>query len=451
MVTEITLPYNYKPRLYQEAAWMHFQGADEGKRGICVWHRRAGKDLFGINMIATKLFERPGIYWHILPTYKQGRSIVWNGMTREGRPFLDHFPPEIIQRKLDNEMRIHFIERDRKSSIYQVVGTDDVDLLVGTNPVGCIFSEYSLQNPAAWRYIAPILRENGGWALFIFTPRGKNHAYTLLKMAQDNPDWFVDVRVAGNNGTKKEDGTPVITDDMINADLRSGMPQEIAQQEYFVSFEAPLVGAYYGKEMTKAQEDKRITDVPHEPKLTVDTYWDIGYDDSTSIVFVQSLRGEHRIIDYYENSGENLPFYFQVLQKKAMDNGYIYGKHHAPWDMEIHEFTSGRTRLETARSLGVNFKVAKQQDVLDGIANVRGVLGRCWFDKHKADRLIEALKSYRKEKDEAKDVFKSKPFHDWSSHGADAMRVFAWFNSRKIKYGAERKPQKMTVDNYEYI
>jgi hypothetical protein len=452
---KITLPYKYDPRPYQVPAWGYFQGDEPGKRGICVWHRRAGKDLFSINLVATQVMRRVGVYWHLLPTYRQGRNIVWNGFTRNGRSFLDHFPPELIEKKLDNEMRIHFkhpTDPTQPGSIYQVVGTDDVDLLVGTNPIGCIFSEYSLQNPSAWDYISPILRENGGWALFIFTPRGKNHGYDLAKMAQKNKDWLFDRRVAGNNGTKLPDGTPVLPDSEIEKERKAGKSEAFIQQEYFCSFDAPMEGAYYAQQMNKAMEESRITKIPHEEMLPVDTYWDIGMKDSTSIVFVQTLRTEHRIIDYYEADGEGLPHYKRILNEKASELGYNYGRHYAPWDIQIREFSSGRTRLEKAKDLGIKFQVAEQisTNEHDGIENVRAVLGKCWFDEGKCDRLIEALRSYRKEWDEKHRRFRDKPLHDWSSHAADAMRVFAWFTGKR-KYLGKRRLQETAIDDYAYI
>ncbi len=181
----VTLPYNFTPRDYQLPMWDYFQNGGNG--GVCVWHRRSGKDLNGIHMCAAKAMQRVGLYWHLLPTYQQGRKIVWNGMDRDGRPFIDAFPPELIDGvPKQQDMSIRLVN----GSIYQVVGTDDVDRLVGTNPVGCIFSEYSLHDPAAWNYIRPILAENGGWALFIYTARGRNHGYRLFEMASKNERWF---------------------------------------------------------------------------------------------------------------------------------------------------------------------------------------------------------------------------------------------------------------------
>lgn len=445
---EITLPYNYEPRLYQTPAWQHFQQDMEGLRGVLVWHRRAGKDLFAINTIVPKMFQRVGVYWHMLPTYKQGRSIVWNGFTRDGRKFLDHFPPRLVQGKNATEMRITMIN----DSIYQVVGTDDIDSLVGTNPIGVVFSEYSLHNPNAWNYIRPILAENGGWALFIYTARGRNHGYTLFQMAQSNKKWFCQRLVAGDKGTKRPDGTPVISDEIIQEEREAGMEEEMIDQEFFCSFDSAMVGAYYGKQMKAAEEQGRITRVPHEPNLLVETWWDIGVGDSTAIWFVQKHAFEVRIIDYYENSGEGLPHYARVLAGQV-DGGahrkdYTYSHHIAPQDIKVREFSDGKARIDTARKLGIRFSVCPKHRVEDRIESVRSMLPKCWFDEIRCQAGIDGLKSYRKEFDEKKKVFKDNPVHDWTSHPADAFG----YGSRTGKaHSRKQDRQSKAIDQHQYI
>lgn len=449
-MSEIQLPFKYTPRAYQIPAWAYMEGEEENKRGVCVWHRRTGKDLMAINLVATKSQERVGLYWHLLPTYKQGRAIVWNGATREGRPFLDHFPKEIVEAKNSTEMRITF----KNGSHYQVVGTDDTNSLVGTNPIGCIFSEYSLHDPGAWDLIRPILLENGGWALFIYTARGRNHGYTMLEMARKNRKWFSQVLVAGDAGTKREDGRPVFSDEMIQEERDTGMPEEMIQQEYFCSFDAPFVGSYYGSQMLAAEKQGRIMEkIPYEPKLPVHTWWDLGMDDSTTIIFVQQYGMEIRIIDYYECSGEGLPHYAKVLAGQV-DGGehrgaYFYGSHLAPHDIEVRELGSGKSRRETAKGLGIKFTVGKQHEVMDGIEACRSLLPRCYFSQERAMRLIECLRQYRKKWDENNKVFVNHPLHDWTSHGADAFRIGAMGMKERPKHA--KKPQERAEDEYDYM
>jgi hypothetical protein len=298
-------------------------------------------------------------------------------------------------------------------SIFQVVGTDNADRLVGANPVGVVFSEYSIQDPRAWDYIRPILAENEGWALFIYTARGRNHGYDLLNVAKRNESWFQEV-------LSVED-TRSIPMSAIDDERAAGMPEEMIQQEFFCSFDAPLVGSYYGNPMAKLLADGHITKVPYDPVLDVHTSWDLGVGDSTVIIFFQMAHNEIRIIDFYDNQGEGLPHYIKTLREKE----YVYGDHFAPHDIKVRDFSTGKSRLEVARELGVRFRVVANLRIEDGIEAVRSVLPRCYIDEDKCSHLIEALRQYRKDYDEKHLTFKDRPLHDWTSHPADAMRYLA--------------------------
>lgn len=427
---DIAIPYNWKPRDYQMPLWAFMEGG--GKRAVAVWHRRGGKDLFSLNWCATAMAERPGVYWHLFPTYNQGRKIAWDGFTKDGRKFIDHFPEPLIEAKNNTEMKLTL----KTGGVYQVIGTDDPDRLVGANPVGCIFSEYSLQDPRAWNYIRPILAENGGWAIFIYTARGNNHGKRMLDMAKKNPNWFAQVLTV--------DDTRAIPLAAVQEERDSGMPEEMIQQEFYCSFEAPIVGAYYGSQMMKMSEESRICNVPYEPALPVHTAWDLGVGDATSITFYQVYGLEVRIIDYCEASGEGLPYYAKILKEKD----YVYGMHFAPWDIEVREFSSGKSRKETAASLGIKFQVVKQHSIEDGIENVRNFLPRCWVDSKKAERLVDCLRNYRKEYDEVRKVYKNVPVHDWASHGADCFRYLAWGFREKKKTG-NKAPQEKADGDYD--
>jgi phage terminase large subunit len=450
-VSEIMLPYNYDPRTYQMPTWQYMEGDQEGKRACVIAHRRWGKDLLAINTVAVKSQERVGLYWHLLPTYKQGRAIVWNGMTRDGRKFIDHFPKTLLDGEPNStEMRVKF----KNGSQYQVVGTDDINSLVGTNPIGCVFSEYSLHDPAAWEYIRPILLENGGWALFIYTARGRNHGFKLFEMARKNKKWFCEISKAGSDGTRREDGRPVFSDEQIQEERDSGMPEEMIQQEYFCSFEAPFVGAYYGSQMLNAEKQDRIMpDIPYDPLLPVETWWDLGVNDSTTIWFTQTYGMEVRVIDYYENSGEGLQHYARVLSGQV-ENGehrkdYFYGRHVAPHDVEVTELGTGKSRKAVAKELGIKFTTCPMHEVADGIEAVRTLLPICYFSWKRCERGIEALRQYRKEFDDKNKVFKNHPLHDWTSHGADAFRIGAM--GRKMRPKNSKPPQDKAQDDYNYM
>ena len=193
------------------------------------------------------------------------------------------------------------------------------------------------------------------------------------------------------------------------------------QQEFYCSFDAPLVGSYYGNLMAKALADRRIVKVPYDPLLDVHTSWDLGMGDSTSIIFFQHYFNEIRIIDYYENSGEGLAHYAKVLREKE----YVYGDHIAPHDIKVREMSTGRSRLESARELGIKFRVTPNLRIDDGIEAARTIIPRCYFDEDKCSLLIEAMRQYRKDFDEKNKTFKDKPLHDWTSHACDAFRYLA--------------------------
>lgn len=431
MSTTINVPHNWEPRPYQRELWNYLENG--GKRAVAVWHRRAGKDLLSINWTVTAMMQRRGLYWHLFPTYQQGRKIVWDGFTRDGRAFLDYFPPELVANKNNTAMRVEL----KTGSIYQVVGTDNCDSLVGANPVGVVLSEYSLQDPEAWNLIRPILAENDGWALFIYTARGRNHGYDLLKMSQENAKWFCQVLPV--------DKTNAIPLSVVDDERKSGMPEELIQQEYFCSFDAPLVGAYYGDGMSRALTEGRICKVAWEPRIPVHTAWDLGVGDSTAIWFFQVFGHEIRVIDFYENSGEGLPHYVKVLKQKD----YVYDRHLAPHDIQVRELSSGKARIDVARSLGIKFTVVKQHAVEDGIEAVRNLLPRCWFNAERCERGIEAMRQYRKDFDEKKRVFRDKPMHDWSSHAADAFRYLAWgLRDRPLR---EEPRQQRAVTDYDVL
>lgn len=441
---EITIPNKFRPREYQIPI---FKAFDEGyKRIIQVWHRRAGKEKTDINIVAREVFKKVGAYYYIFPTYNQGKKILWNGADKEGIRFLEHLPEETRKRTVGNEMFIEF----KNGSTFQVIGSDNIDSIVGTNPLGVVFSEYSLQDPQAWDFIRPILAENGGWAIFNFTPRGENHAKDLLDYAKTDPkNWYVSLLNVDDTKTMDKE---VLERERKEIIAKNG-DDSIFQQEYYNSFTASLQGSYYGKIIEKMEEDGKITNVPYEPNLLVDTWWDLGMNDSMSIGFFQKFGLGWRMIDYLEGSGEGLGYYIQKLQEK----GYTYGKHYAPHDIVVKEMGTGKSRLETAKELGLKFETELKKDgtlksavpnipIEDGINAVRNKLQTLHIDSIKCDRVKKALKNYHKDYDEVNKVYRNNPKHDWSSHCADMIRYWAVTNTDIIIQ--EKPTYKVTVQNY---
>ena len=406
--TEISLPHEFEARDYQKS-FLHAMETDGMKRAVCVWHRRAGKDKVFLNFMIPRMFERVGAYYYYFPTAAMGRDVLWQGMDRKGFRFMDHFPPEIIARKSEQTMMIELLN----GSIFKIRGTDRTEP-IGVNPVGVVFSEFSRQDPrAGWDLVRPILAENAGWSVFNFTPRGKNHAYRLYQMARENPDWFCELLSV--------DDTHAISYDAIEADRSSGMSEEMVQQEYWCSFTSGVEGSYYGRLMEKARDDGRVGAVPYDTSTTVYTFWDLGIGDSTAIWFVQFVRQEIRLIDYYEARGEGIAHYAKVLQERP----YVYAEHYGPHDLQTRSLQTGTNLLDTARQLGLNFHVLPQSRVEDGIEAVRGVLPLCWFDSGRCREGIDALENYHTEFQPKRESFSQTPCHDFASHGADAMRYMA--------------------------
>ena len=396
--------------------WSYLEGG--GKRAVPVWHRRSGKDDVCLNWTATALHERVASYWHLLPLANQARRAIWEAVdaTTGVRRIDQAFPKSLRESTRENEMMIRF----KCGSTWQVLGSDGFDSLVGAPPAGIVFSEWALADPRAWAYLRPILDENNGWAIFITTPRGRNHGLTSLELARSSPDWFAEVLTAHDTGIFDADRLATIKHELI-VENGEADGEAIFAQEYECSFQAAIVGAYYGGLMEAAEQDGRIAGVPYDPAALVYTAWDLGIGDSTAIWFVQIVGKEIHWIDYYEASGVGLDHYAKILREKP----YGYADHLLPHDAAARELGTGKTRVETLRGLGVKARVVKRQSIDDGINALRLLLPRSWFDKTRTERGVEALRSYRREWDDKLAVFRPRPLHDWTSHAADAARILA--------------------------
>lgn len=413
---DITIPYGFSPRPYQVKI---LSALDRGcKNAVWVVHRRGGKDVTMFNYTIKRAFEEPGIYYYMLPTYSQAKKVIWDGMTNDGRKMLHYVPPQILKAKPNNtEMKLWISTKTGGESLIQLIGSDNYDNIMGTNPRGVVFSEWSLMDPTAYDYIKPILAANDGWCCFIYTPRGKNHGWALWENARKMENWYTELLTVNDTG--------VLSLEKIEEERRKGMPEDMIQQEFFCNFNRGQEGSYYGRHMEDARKQGRICSVPFDPAVPVNTYFDLGVGDSTAIWFAQYVGKEIHLINYYENSGEGLPHYVAYLDAFRRETGCIYDAHVAPHDIVARELSTGKSRLEAARRLGISFQVAEKLSLESGIESVRSILSRCWFDEEKCKRGIECLESYRKAYNEKFKVYSDKPFHDWASHGADAFRMLA--------------------------
>lgn len=421
----------YTPRSYQGKflGAMGMPGHHDGYlRAALPWHRRAGKDKTVLSFTAEAMKWRVGTYYYFLPTYTQAKKVIWDGIDGTGSKFTDVWQDGDILAKHETEMKItlrHPDDPEQPGSIVQLIGGDNIDTVVGTNPVGCIYSEYPLMTPRAWDLVEPILAENLGWAVFIFTPRGKNHAHSLWKAAKQDPEWYTDLRTIEDTFRdapgEARFGQPVVTLAQIDKMRARGMAEELIQQEFYCSFDGAMVGAYYADQLSMLDRMGRITEVPYDPMFPVDTAWDLGLDDAMSIWFTQTIGGMCRVIEYQEGHTKGLDWYAAELRKKP----YRYGEHYAPHDIKVHELTSGNSRIEISAEMGIHFQPQPKLAVQDGIQATRRLLPLCAFDAKKCERGLDGLRSYRREWDEKMQCWKDNPVHDWASNPADALRTRA--------------------------
>lgn len=369
----------------------------------------------------------------MLPQFKQGRRAIWNAVNAHtGKRRIDEaFPKELRKRTVDDEMLIEFIN----GSIWQVVGSDEYDALVGAGVAGLVVSEWSLANPAAWAFLSPMLEENNGWAAFLYTARGRNHGYSLLQRAKNDPTWFGEVQSVDQTNVFNPESLEGARKDYI-ALYGEDDGTALWRQEYYCDFDAAILGAFYGREIRRAEEENRIINIPVERSKQVFTAWDLGFTDSTAIWFGQQVGREIHWIDYYEANNQGLDHYAKVLR----DKDYVYSAHYLPHDVQAHELGSGKSRVATLQSLGIQPTVVPLSQVMDGINAVRLMFDRFWFDVKKCERGLDALRNYRREFDDKKKLYKPGALHDWTSHGADAMRTFAT--------GYPDRPVRLPIDKY---
>ena len=438
----LTLPYRYVPRSYQDGIYEAV--TEKGcQRAVIVWPRRHGKDLTCLAVTQRKMVERPGLYWHIYPTKVRGRLAMWDGQDEAGVPFLTRWPRALIADNPngpggkainDVEMKIDFkpLPGQPAGSSWQVMGGDNPDNLAGPNPVGVIFSEYQDHDPRCWtKIIQPILANNGGFAVFDFTPQGENHAYDLFRMAQRNPKWFCQILTVADTvrDAPGEDGSAVTPerDDPAHPDResveemrRTGTPEEDIQSQQYCSFKGSTRGSIFGDLVTAAETDKRVEFVPYEVTLPVGTAWDIGRD-TTAIWFYQDVGMARNLIDYHEEAGKDLAYFVHLLTERKL---YRYGEHCFPHDMAVTEWTATESRLQQAeKALRAPCIVAPKMSVEDSIDATRRLFRRLRFDAVKCVDGLTALRSYKFQWDEKKSCFSREPVHDWASHGGSALRT----------------------------
>ena len=393
----------------------------EQRWAVIVAHRRCGKTVSCINELIFKALiegKEDGRYAYVAPYYSQAKNIAWDYLLKFSKP--------VMAKANQSELWVELINGAR----IRLFGADNADSLRGLYLDGIVLDEYAdMRSPRIWgEIIRPLLADRLGWAVFIGTPKGHNAFYDIYNNATQDSDWYVKVLRASQTDllpqTELDDARKVMTPDQY-------------LQEMECDFESAIIGAYYGAEMRQITDQNRITRVDIDPMFPLFSAWDLGYSDDTSIISYQVVHGEIRIVDYHSSNGQSIPFYTGLIKQREMDWEMKYTNHYLPHDARAKTLASGGKSIIEQLSDKIPLKCLKivpSLSLQDGIQAARMALLRCWFDAERSEGLIECLRQYQREWDEDKKIFRDKPRHDWTSHGADAFRMLsiAWKEEARI-------------------
>jgi hypothetical protein len=417
----IDIELDYKPRDVFE----DFHNREQ-RWAVIVAHRRCGKTVACINdLIYRALIENKenGRYFYISPYLAQSKSIAWDYLVRYSQP--------VLAKSNQSELWVELINGSR----IRLFGADNENALRGNYCDGIVLDEYADIRPRVWgEIIRPLLADRNGmgghktWAVFIGTPKGHNAFYDVYHNATKDDGWYVKVLRASQTGLLEKSELE---------DAAKMMTQDQYLQEFECDFESAILGAYYGKEMRQLTDQGRIREIEYDPMFPVHTAWDLGYSDDTAIWWFQVVHGEIRMLDYHSSNGQPVAFYAGIIQSREKERGYVYGTHYLPHDARAKTLASNKSIIEQlSDKIPLKYlKIVPSLSLQDGIQATRLALTRAWFD-FKCEDGIECLRQYQREYDEDKKVFRDKPRHDWTSHGADAFRMLAiaWKEEAKLPH-----------------
>ena len=414
---KIVIPY--KPREHQKEVHNSLK-----RFNVLVCHRRFGKTVLCINELLKKAMQntltRPR-YYYLCPTYSMAKRTAWDYLKEYTNvlPNVQYHETE-LRCDLPNGARI------------QLLGCERPDSLRGLYIDGVVLDEVAQMPPRLWtEIIRPALSDREGWMIAIGTPQGHNAFWDLYDYANHQDEWMAK--------TYKASDTQIISEVELN-EAKHLMPPEVYDAEFECSFDSAAIGSIYAKGLEIAEDEGRISKVPYELSVKVDTFWDLGMADKTAIWFVQQKGSAFHLIDYEEDSGEGLEYYAAMLDEKR----YRYGTHYFPHDASVRELGTGVSRIETAQSLGMRTTIVPKLSIEDGINAVRMILSRCWWDHEKTKHGLDALRQYRWATNERGEI-KNKPEHNWTSHSADAFRYFAVGNNQSSDWGTKLKYNNLGI------
>lgn len=410
----------FRVRKYQQPFYLAWRGQKKN-RLIEVAHRRWGKDEIALNVTRDLALERPASYWHCLPEYAQARKAIWTAVNpHTGKRRIDEaFPKEIRKSTHEQEMYIELVN----GSTWQLIGSDRYDATVGSSPAGIVYSEWALANPSAWGYHRPMVEENNGWAAFITTPRGNNHAKAMYDMAQGSDRWFAELSSVTDTGALTEAQLSEALEEyqaLYGIDFGCAM----FEQEYFCSFSGAQIGAYFGAEVNKAEREGRIREVEVDPEHPVHVAMDLGKAINNPVWCFQVIAGKPVIVDFYQPESEDLRDWINWLHERGYN-----GTYYVPHDIMASEWGSGRTRMDVLQSMHANVHRIPRVSVADGLQAGRDTINAAVFaNNERVLAGIEGLKSYRREWDDERKTFREVPVKDWAEHIGSAWRYLglAW-------------------------
>ena len=399
---------SFETRPYQKELIYRFRGGV--KHAYCVWHRKAGKDRVATFIESELACSRVGLYWHALPKYEDARKVIWDAITPDGKRLIDvNFPPQIIKRRLDHEMKLELVN----GSIWQPVGADNYDSLVGAFPVHVTYSEYPLMDPRARDFLRPALAINNGSELVIGTPRGFNHGYDLWNYSKGNPEWYTSLLTVDDTGILPAD---------VLAEEKRNMPDELFRQEYYCDWSAANVGSILGRYLEDAEKSGRVG-VLEPDSWPVEISGDLGFRDTCAWWFWQRKPDGYGLIDYDEDTGLDASEWIPRLQKRVKDLGVKIDHIFLPHDAKAKTFQTRRSAVEQFLQAFGNkvVSVVPQTKKQDQINAARLMMRKSWFHVKRCEAGLKALRSWQFKWDEEKKTFSKEPDHDWASHAADAF------------------------------
>ena len=433
---KIQLPAGgWKPRPAQLPLWSYLENG--GKDAVAVWPRRFGKDELALRFSSVAMAERPGTYWHMLPEATQARKAIWEAINpHSGKRRIDEaFPKELRKATRENEMFIRFCD-----STWQVVGSDNFDSLVGSPPIGIVYSEWPLANPSAAAYLRPILAENDGWELFIYTPRGRNHGLTTYERARKDPTAFAQRLTV--------DETQHIKPEILAEELKWYVSEygredgeAFFRQEFYCDFNAPLIGAILGRYVERAERDRRISEEVHfDPEgAPVEISSDIGFRDTSSWWFWQPKVNGYSLIDHDSDRGLDADDWIERIQAKGYPIGHIW----LPKDAKAKTFQSKRSAMERflhAFSSSV-VRVVPADSIVNRINAARRIIAKCEFAESACAQGLDGLRAWCYEWDDELKVYGKDPKHDWASHHGDSFS----YGAQVMELAEAKEPKKEDI------